>query len=478
MNGTREKRAPAQGETPTAAPQRTDVPSPAVSGERDCTQEIPQAQQNPAGMQRTGATVQQDSRGPERTGLLEAPPAARGLSAEETLLHLGHAPQTQEAPPAAGGKKRRLPRNLIVQLVLLLLFPITFGLVALAKRNPQVVEDVYSRVIYPILVQPISLLFGMIPFSFAELGLAILLVGGIYVLVRMVRNVVHTVKAKGRVCLLLTDYLTRIGALAAVVLFLFNALYGFNYYRQRLSQSLGIRTFQYTASTISDVCETIIAEANAAREATGLEDDEPFSLPYSRDDLDRELMAAYENLAAYNEVFAGHYGRPKPVFSSKPWTYTFVMGIYIPFTGEANYNTNIPDCEQPYTILHEMAHQRGIAREEEADFAAYLACRSSDSSYLKYSGALEALLEFLPTVYRLDNDRYEQIVSQLSEGVQRDILAVQDFWDSYRTGLADVSSSINNLYLQSNGQDLGVASYSMSVQLIMDYYTSLELSQN
>src|ERR1043166_6917252 len=53
---------------------------------------------------------------------------------------------------------------------------------------------------------------------------------------------------------------------------------------------------------------------------------------------------------------------PKPVYFSGLMSRFGVSGVYSPFTGEPNYNTLQPDCDLPFAVAHEMAHQRGYAR--------------------------------------------------------------------------------------------------------------------
>ena len=62
--------------------------------------------------------------------------------------------------------------------------------------------------------------------------------------------------------------------------------------------------------------------------------------------------------------------------------YLGFYGYYNPFTGEGQVNTTIPKFLQPYITCHEIAHQLGYAKENEANFVGYLAAASSkDASF-------------------------------------------------------------------------------------------------
>ena len=72
-------------------------------------------------------------------------------------------------------------------------------------------------------------------------------------------------------------------------------------------------------------------------------------------------------------------------------SYTNITGIYSPFTAEANVNVSVPKSTLLFTTMHEMAHQRGFASENEANFIAYLTCIAHPDVDFQYSGYLNAL---------------------------------------------------------------------------------------
>src|SRR5207248_11260701 len=82
---------------------------------------------------------------------------------------------------------------------------------------------------------------------------------------------------------------------------------------------------------------------------------------------------------------------PKPVYFSGLMSRLGISGVYSPFTGEPNYNALQPDFDLPFAVAHEMAHQRGFAREDEANFIAFLVCTKASNAYVRYSGYLGAL---------------------------------------------------------------------------------------
>ena len=151
-------------------------------------------------------------------------------------------------------------------------------------------------------------------------------------------------------------------------------------------------------------------------------------------------------------------------------SYTHITGVYTFFTGEANLNTNFPDYTLPFTAAHELAHQRGFAREDEANFIAFLVCISSDDDYVRYSGYLN-LYEYLAgPLSRANKDYYSAIYYSVPENTILEMRAYSKFFDKYRENIAEkVSESVNNSFLTINGTE-GTKSYGMVVDLAVAFY--------
>ena len=160
----------------------------------------------------------------------------------------------------------------------------------------------------------------------------------------------------------------------------------------------------------------------------------------------------------------------KYIVLSEPMTYTHISGVYTFFTGEANLNVNYPDYVLPYTAAHEFAHQRGIAREDEANFVAFLVCAASDDEYIRYSGYLNLYEYVANALYSADKEAYSEVRAKLEPAARKEMSAYSAFFDKYRENVvADVSQAVNDTYLQSQGQSAGTMSYSFVVGLAIAY---------
>ena len=151
-------------------------------------------------------------------------------------------------------------------------------------------------------------------------------------------------------------------------------------------------------------------------------------------------------------------------------SYTGITGIYMPYTGEANVNYNIPSFMWASTAAHEMAHQRGFAREDEANFIAYLVCISSEEEDIQYSGVFLALIYSMNALYNEDQKGYFELRDKYSQGLLRDMKYNGDFWDKYQGMAEEISSNINDGYLKGNRQEDGVKSYGRMVDLLIAEY--------
>jgi hypothetical protein len=131
---------------------------------------------------------------------------------------------------------------------------------------------------------------------------------------------------------------------------------------------------------------------------------------------------------------------------------------------------NFPDYTIPYTAAHELAHQRGIAREDEANFVAFLVCIDADDPYIRYSGYLNVYEYVANALWKADKDLYYKAVAHLNSEVKAEMTAYNRFYDKYKEStVSQVSGTINNSYLQSQGTP-GTKSYGMVVDLTVAYY--------
>lgn len=358
---------------------------------------------------------------------------------------------------------------------LLLCIPIAIISIILCKNFPFIAEYVYGRVIFRILSIIIGLFTRWIPISIAEIVIyciPLLLITIIFLFIRKI------VKNKGRRGYLTAKGLLNIGCFLSVALILFVLLCGTNYYRYSFEEYLEFEVTEYDKEDLYNLCVYLAENVNKAREnITNEYDDGTMRLSYesTRAFLNKaeELMSEFSR--EYDSL-EWSTGAAKPVLASRYMSYTKIVGIYIPFTMEANVNVDTVDYNQPSDAMHELAHLRGVMREDEANYISYLACVTSGEPDFVYSGYMMAYIYASNKLYDEDYELFAEVRSSLSEAVDADLKANSLYWDQFETPvgetISNVSNQVNDAYLNVNGQVDGTKSYGMVVDLLIAEYKS------
>lgn len=160
----------------------------------------------------------------------------------------------------------------------------------------------------------------------------------------------------------------------------------------------------------------------------------------------------------------------KPVFFSRVMSYLDFTGFFFPLTAEANVNMDYPPALFASTVAHELAHLRGVAREQEANFVAVVACLEYGDPEYVYSAALLAYTYLGNALYEADRAAWERIYGTLDEAVLRDFAANRAYWSRFDTPVQAVSNTVYENFLYSYDQDLGLKSYGACVDLLVNYF--------
>ncbi|MBQ8524443.1 MAG: DUF3810 domain-containing protein [Clostridia bacterium] len=253
----------------------------------------------------------------------------------------------------------------------------------------------------------------------------------------------------------------------ALSVFVFN--FGAGYRGAPLDEKLGFDTGSVSVDELCDTAVYVAEKLNSLADSVSYTDSGSIR-GYSHNETVDKAYLSYEKLCEEYDFIQNFKAPVKRLAISKYMTYTHISGVYTFFTGEANLNYNYPEFVNVYTIAHEMAHQRGIARENEANFVAYLVCIGSDDPYMQYSGYLNMFEYLVSAIPSSEDEKLTQIYSMLDGRVYFDLEKYSEFFDKYRDSTAsDVSSAINDGYLQSQGTP-GERSYGMVVDLAVAYH--------
>lgn len=323
----------------------------------------------------------------------------------------------------------------------------------------------YGENVYPILVGIFARISGLFPFSLAEIVITLAILTCLFAIVYFI---VQLIRKKGRRLQFLLSSVTTVAMVLSIVGAGFMYSCGINYYRTPFSEYSGIEIRPYTADEVRETLVHIIENTNRLIDEVDLDENGQCVPP---ENLLNATTAAMYKLADGYPVLESYYPNAKPVLASPLMCYTGIVGIFTPYTMEANYNTRDTPEKMGHTICHELSHLTGFLREDEANFISYLACRGSGETYLEYSGYYSALGYMLNAYYKaVGYDEYVELLSTVDPRVYRQICLESEFWAQYDTPVAEVSSAVNDTYLKINDQSDGTKSYGRVVDLIIGEY--------
>ncbi len=344
----------------------------------------------------------------------------------------------------------------------LLLLPLGFLLPQIAPSFPWAAEW-YARQIYPVVSSILSLISAIFPFSLAEILIYALLGSLAVILLAYIGLCI----ARRIPLIKLISLLITLGIAAGALLNAFYFLWGFNYFRPSLYTLLQLPVQERPSEELALLCQELTVEAIALRQQVSEDEEGVFMLAEGWPAMAEKIPEAYKQLGQEISFLSQEAKPAKGVLASEAMSWAGIAGIYIPFTAEANVNIHQPALLIPSSAAHETAHYLGIAREDEANFLAYLSCSISDAPSISYSGTMLALIYCMNALYETDLEAFAIISSEYSEGMWRDLLDYSAYWAAYEGEVEMIVSSVNDGYLRMNQQEDGVKSYGLMVDLLL-----------
>ena len=330
-----------------------------------------------------------------------------------------------------------------------------------------------DRVAMSILVYDVTLPFeqflgracAALPFSVAELLYVLAAVTAVILLVRMARYLVKS-KRKGRAayrCVLFT------ADLALTVYAAFCVLWGVNYYADDFCDMTDLTPEPVAYEDLLHVTRYFANGLTLASKQVERDEDGLFTA--DRQDILDYAGQVYDCLYDEFPLLDMPDQQPKGIFFSKIMSAMNFTGFYFPFTGESNVNMDSPAMLLASTCAHELAHQRGIASEQQCNFLAVLACTRCDNANYNYAGWLLGYIHLSNALYRADREAWQEVRDSLPAEVLADLRANSAYWAQYKGLTATITQSLNDRMIKSYGDSLGTQSYGAVVDLLVKYYS-------
>ncbi|MAT90498.1 MAG: amino acid permease [Flavobacteriaceae bacterium] len=345
------------------------------------------------------------------------------------------------------------------RVILALLLPVQYIVLKILLQFPEFVEHNYSQGIYPLLSKIPRYLFGWIPFSVGDIFYLLIAILAIRWIVLNVKRLKYEP----------LRFFVDILATVSIVYFMFHVLWGLNYYRVPLHETLSLER-DYTTEQLVATTKRLIKKSNEMHRTLGYEDSVKIDLPYSQKEIFKKSLNGYENLSEEFPELAYHPKSIKKSGWSLGLTYMGYSGYYNPFSGEAQVNNLIKTYKFSVVSCHEMAHQLGYAAENEANFIATLATIKNDDPYFQYTGYIFALRYCVNEIARRDMDTYNELIATINPGILASYKEMRDFWDRYQNPFETFSKGFWDQFLKANNQSKGIMSYSYMVALVINYF--------
>ena len=337
------------------------------------------------------------------------------------------------------------------------------ALVKLASLHPDAVEKYYSRGIYPHISKTLRTGVGWLRVSLGDLIYLVLILLLIWFVVRLVR------KKDGRRSLIFG-----LGASVSVFYFVFYSFWGLNYSRKPVSEDLGLVVEKFDIDKVKALTYRILSRTAELHSRLAAGDSLPVEIPYTKEEILRMTPAGYDRLAESFEQYTYEAPSIKNSLFSLPLTYMGFAGYLNPITGEAQVDALLPKTSLFLTCSHEVAHQLGVAYENEANFVGFLAASVHEDPFFNYSAMLFALRYALSDVRRYDEELFKDFVSEIPEGVKANLREIDEFWRRYENPFEPLFKWLSDGYLKYNHHEDGLEPYNQIMGLLISFDETYE----
>ena len=110
----------------------------------------------------------------------------------------------------------------------------------------------------------------------------------------------------------------------------------------------------------------------------------------------------------------------------------------------------MPSIDIPFVMAHEIAHLKGVMREDDANLVALYVCINSSNSFVRYSGYFRGFSRLLEIKAYTNNKEYKEVIQQMDPRIFLDNSNYSTYFKEHDL-LQYLSTFINDIYLYING---------------------------
>jgi hypothetical protein len=352
-------------------------------------------------------------------------------------------------------------KSILRDRLLLLLLALSI-LIKLFSLNANWVERYYTFGFYPFISQLLRVLFGWIPFSLGDLVYAAAFIFLVLKAWKLIRLLARRRLKQYLSRILFRKYLKLVGWVYVV----FNLFWGLNYNRLGIEHQFGLKPDHYSPTDLYTL--TFVLQQRLNFYAARVDSLKRLPLNTNRI-LFKEGVAAYANAARQYPFLIYTHPSIKPSFFSYVGQYFGFTGYYNPFSGEAQLKTTVPVFVKPFIVCHEMGHQLGYAKENEANFSAFLAGRVSDNVEFRYSAYYDVYSYAMNDLFLYNLPCALELRQTENMQVKKDNRAYRRYLTRNKNMVEPVMSNVYDHYLRFNNQPHGKETYNEVVGWLMAY---------
>lgn len=309
-----------------------------------------------------------------------------------------------------------------------------------------------------------NILFGWSPLSFGDL---LYFAGGLAILALLVKWIFFIITIRKNGVYLFHSFLNTVMTVAVVYL-LFLLGWGGNYYKPSLVTYWHMDKTEWTGKSSLVFYDSFLIDRLNTYAVC-------YKDPVFKD-VRKEAMKFYKDHTDCKTRLQG--------LNIKPSIYGFLMqhlgiqGYYNPITGEAQVNRFLPAFMLPFVVVHEMAHQAGIAAEDDANLVAYILSIKSGDDAFRYSAYFNM---WLYNHYRLkveDSALADEMKMQLNPMTLAHVDTLKSIRARYKSDFSFYSTRLYDVYLKMLQQKEGIRSYNKSTISAFTWETSPDSIRN
>ncbi|WP_199121199.1 DUF3810 domain-containing protein [Pedobacter sp. ASV28] len=247
----------------------------------------------------------------------------------------------------------------------------------------------------------------------------------------------------------------------------FKLCWGLNYSRPSISTKLGIDHETYQREQLIQLSNFLLKKLKVL---SPLVNDSAVQTNYTLMELEDKAIFTFQKLAKDNSVFNYRFASVKPVLNSWLVSKMGIEGYYNPLSGEANINDRLPAFVLPFITCHEIAHQLGIAREDEANLIGYIAAINSPDVHFQYAAYYSMFKSVLFEIRLKYPDNYNLILENIPSSVITNFKTERAFWMQYNGNMSRYMNKTFDKILKLNNQKKGIDSYQDIVLWLYNYH--------